>query len=129
LDRILHKNTNINGGITLNRVVLIGRLTKDPEMKVFEESGKKITKFILAVERTFKSKSGDREVDFIPVSLWGKRAEILNDHLVKGRLLSVTGRLQTRSYEDAEGKKKFIAEVIADEFQFIDSRKKEENIV
>lgn len=127
MDRIIDKN--INGGITLNRVVLIGRLTKDPEMKVFEESGKVITKFILAVERTYKNKNGEREVDFIPVSFWGKRAETLNNHLVKGSLLSITGRLQTRSYEDSEGKRKFIAEVIADEFQFIDSKKKEEGIV
>lgn len=125
--RIIYKN--ISGGITLNRVVLIGRLTKNPEIKNFEESGKVVTKFILAVERTYKNKNGEREVDFIPVSFWGKRAEILNEHLVKGRLLSITGRLQTRSYDDAEGKRKFIAEVMADEFQFIDSKKKDEGIV
>lgn len=113
----------------MNRVVLIGRLTKDPEMKIFEESGKVITKFILAVERTFKNKDGEREVDYIPVSLWGKRAEIVNEYLKKGKLLSVTGRLQTRSYEDTEGKRKYVAEVIADEFQFIDSKKKEEDII
>jgi len=113
----------------MNRVVLIGRLTKDPEMKIFEESGKVNTKFILAVERTFKNKNGEREVDFIPVTFWGKRAEIINEHLVKGKLISVTGKLQTRSYEDADGKRKYIAEVIADEFQFIDSKKKEEYIV
>ncbi|MFL0267548.1 single-stranded DNA-binding protein [Candidatus Clostridium radicumherbarum] len=113
----------------MNRVVLIGRLTKDPEMKVFEESGKVNTKFTLAVERSFKNKNGEREADFIPVTFWGKRAEIVNEHLVKGKLISVTGRLQTHSYEDAEGKRKYIAEVIADEFQFIDSKKKEENII
>lgn len=127
MDRIISKN--VIGGIKLNRVVLIGRLTKNPEMKVFEESGRVITKFILAVERTYKNRNGEREVDFIPVSFWGKRAEVLNEHLEKGRLISITGRLQTRSYEDAEGKKKYIAEVIADEFQFIDSKKKEEGIV
>jgi single-strand DNA-binding protein len=126
LDRILIK---IKRRRNMNRVVLIGRLTKDPEMKIFEESGKVITKFILAVERTFKNKDGEREVDYIPVSLWGKRAEIVNEYLKKGKLLSVTGRLQTRSYEDTEGKRKYVAEVIADEFQFIDSKKKEEDII
>lgn len=113
----------------MNRIVLVGRLTKDPEMKVFKESGRMVTKFILAVDRPFKNTEGEKEVDFIPVSFWGKRAEILKEHLTKGRLISVTGRLQTGNYDDKEGKKRFIAEVIADEFQFIDAKKTEESAV
>lgn len=113
----------------MNRIVLVGRLTKDPEMKVFKESGRMVTKFILAVDRPFKNTEGERDADFIPVSFWGKRAEILNDYLTKGRMISVTGRLQTGSYEDNEGKRRFVAEVIADEFQFIDAKKTEESAV
>jgi single-strand DNA-binding protein len=110
----------------MNRIVLVGRLIKDPEMKVFEESGKMVTKFILAVERPFKNGEGQRESDFIPIAFWGKKAEVINEHLVKGRQISITGRLQTGSYDDKEGKKKYVAEVIADEFQFIDVKKVEE---
>lgn len=111
----------------MNRIVLVGRLVKDPEMKVFEDSGKAVTRFILAVERTYKNTEGEREADFIPVVFWGKKAEILNEHLSKGRLISVTGRLQTGSYDDKEGKRKYIAEVVADEFQFISAKKTEES--
>lgn len=112
----------------MNKIILIGRLTRDPEMKLLEDSGKTITRFTLAVDRNFKNSSGEREVDFIPVVLWGKKGEIVSEYMVKGKLLSVSGRLQTGSYEDKEGHKRYIAEVVADDFQFIDFRKQEENI-
>lgn len=112
----------------MNRIVLVGRLTKDSETKVIEGNEKVVTRFVLAVDRTFKNASGERETDFIPVVMWGKRGEIVSEYMTKGRMISVSGRLQTGSYEDKEGKKKYIADVIADEFQFVDSKKAEENI-
>ena len=112
----------------MNRVVLVGRLTKDPDTRTFEENGKVVTRFILAVDRPFKNGDGEREADFIPVVLWGRRAEIASEYMAKGRMISVSGRLQTGSYDDKEGKRKYSAEIIVDEFQFIDSKKAEENV-
>lgn len=112
----------------MNRIFLIGRLTKDPETKVFEETGKTVTRFTLAVDRTYKNSNGEREADFIPIVLWGKRAEVVSQYMKKGKLISLSGRLQTRSYVDNKGDKKYIAEVVTDEFQFIDSKKSEEEV-
>lgn len=113
----------------MNRIVLVGRLTKDPEMKVLEDNNKVLTRIMLAVDRPYKTPAGEKQVDFIPVVLWGKKAEIVSEYLVKGSIISVTGRLQTKVYENAEGQKKFISEVIADEFQFMSSKKVNEKIV
>lgn len=112
----------------MNRIVLVGRLIKDPETKTFEENSKIVTKFILAVDRPFKNVEGVRETDFIPVVLWGRRAEIVSEYMSKGSMISVSGRLQTGSYDDKEGKRRYTAEILADEFQFIDSKKVQENI-
>jgi single-strand DNA-binding protein len=112
----------------MNRIFLVGRLTKDPETKVFEDTGKTVTRFTLAVDRIYKNNSGKKETDFIPIILWGKRAEIVSMYMKKGRLISLSGRLQTRNYDDSEGKRKYVAEVVTDEFQFIDSKKAEEDI-
>lgn len=112
----------------MNKIVLIGRLTKDPTLKIIEETQKVVSRFTLAVERPFKNNEGEKQVDFIPVVFFGKKAEIVKEYMVKGRLISVSGRLQMRSYNDSEGKKKYVAEVLADEFQFIDSKKLAENI-
>jgi len=113
----------------MNRIFLIGRLTKDPETKVFEQTGKTVTRFTLAVDRNFKNSSGEKETDFIPIVLWGKRAEVVSTYMKKGSQISLGGRLQTRSYVDNNGDKKYIAEVITDEFQFIDSKKPQQEIV
>ncbi len=113
----------------MNRIVLVGRLTKDPEVKILEESNKVFTRIILAVDRPYKSASGEKYVDFIPVVLWGKKAEIVSEYLVKGSVISVTGRLQSRSFENSEGQRKYISEVIADEFQFMNNKKSKEEIV
>lgn len=109
----------------MNRIVLLGRLARDPETKVIEEKEKVVTKIVLAVDRGYKNQNGEREVDFIPVVLWGKRAEIVSQYLTKGNLITVSGRLQTRTYEDKEGKKRYISEVVADEFQFVEGKKME----
>lgn len=110
----------------MNRIVLLGRLTKDPEVRVIEEKNKTVARFVLAVDRNFKNESGEHEADFIPVVLWGKRAEITGQYMTKGSLVSVSGRLQTRSYEDKEGKRKYVSEVVADEFRIVESKKTEE---
>lgn len=109
----------------MNRIVLVGRLTRDPETKILEDSEKVLAKFTLAVDRGYKNSNGEKEVDFIPVVFWGKKAEIISKYLKKGKLISLTGRLRTRTYEDKESNKRFIAEVVADEFGFIDSKKEE----
>ena len=113
----------------MNRIVLLGRLTKDPDMKVLEENGKVVTKFILAVDRTYKNASGEREADFIPVVLWGRKAEVTSEYMKKGSMVTVSGSLQTRNYEDKDGIKRYIFEVIASEIQFVDSRKAEETAI
>ena len=107
----------------MNKIILIGRLTKDPETTVIEETGKVLCKFILAVDRQFKDANGDKQADFIPIVFWGKKAEIINEYMTKGKLISVSGRLQTGSYEASDGTKRYKAEVIAEDFQFIDSKK------
>jgi len=112
----------------MNRIVLVGRLTRDPEIKVFEDSSKVFTRLVLAVDRPYKTASGEKHVDFIPVVLRGKKAEIVNEYLIKGSVISVTGRLQSRHYESEDGQKKYISEVIADEFQFMNTRKPKEEI-
>jgi single-strand DNA-binding protein len=113
----------------MNRIVLVGRLTRDPEMKVLEDNNKVLTRIMLAVDRPYKTPSGEKQVDFIPVVLWGKKAEIVSEYLVKGSTISVTGRLQTKVYVNADGQRKFISEVIADEFQFMNNKKANEKIV
>lgn len=113
----------------MNRIVLMGRLTKDPEKKELESMGKCICKFTLAVRRPFRSSEGERSADFIPVTIWGKSAETAAEYLFKGSLVTISGRLQTKSYEDKEGNRKFFFEVIADEFQFAESKRNIENII
>lgn len=110
----------------MNRIVLVGRLVKDPDTKITEENAKVITRIILAVDRPFKNSNGERDVDFIPVILWGKKAEVVSQYLTKGRMISLAGRLQIRKYQDKEGKDRYLTEVVADEFQFLDSKKNEE---
>lgn len=112
----------------MNRIMLIGRLTRDPESKVIEESGRTITRFTLAVERPFRANGDERGVDFIPIVFFGRRAEILAQYMTKGKLLSVSGRLQIRSYEANDGIKKYIAEVLADEFQFVEPKNEEKEV-
>jgi single-strand DNA-binding protein len=105
----------------LNRVVLIGRLTADPQLR-YAQTGSAVANFTLAVERTFKNQSGEKEVDFINIVAWNKLAEVCANNLDKGRLVAVEGRLQIRSYE-YEGQKRKAADIIADNVRFLDYRK------
>lgn len=106
----------------LNRVILIGRLTKDPELR-YTPSGVAVTQFTLAVDRPFTAQGGEREADFIPVVTWRQLAETCANYLRKGRLTAVEGRIQVRNYENNEGKRVYVTEVIADNVRFLESSK------
>ncbi len=103
----------------LNRIILIGRLVRDPELR-YTPNGVATCGFSLAVDRAFVNQKGERETDFIDIVIWRKLAETCAAHLGKGRLVAVEGRLQIRSYETAEGQKRKVAEVVADNVRFLD---------
>lgn len=106
----------------INNVVLVGRLTKDPDLK-YTGNGTAVATFTLAVNRNFTNQSGEREADFINCVIWRKSAETLANYAKKGVLIGVTGRIQTRSYENQQGQKVYVTEVIADNFQLLESKK------
>jgi single-strand DNA-binding protein len=108
----------------LNRIILIGRLVRDPELK-YTPNGVATTSFTLAVDRPFLNQKGEREADFIDIVTWRKLAETVASHLGKGRLVAVEGRLQVRSYETAEGQKRRVSEVVAENVRFLDWPDKE----
>lgn len=105
----------------LNRVILIGRLTKDPELR-YTPNGTAVTTFTLAVSRARSSQTGEREADFINIVAWSKLADLCANYLKKGRQAAVEGRIQTRSYDNKEGKKVYVTEVVAENVQFLGSR-------
>lgn len=104
----------------LNRAVLIGRLTTDPQMR-YTNSGTAVTTFTLAVERPFQT-NGQKETDFLNIVVWQKLAETVAEYLRKGRLCAVEGRVQTRNYENNEGRKVYVTEVVADNVRFLESK-------
>ena len=105
----------------LNRVVLVGRLTKDPEYRT-TPSGVSVATFTLAVNRTFTNAQGEREADFINCVVFRRQAENVNNYLSKGSLAGVDGRIQSRSYENQEGRRIFVTEVVCDSVQFLNLR-------
>ena len=109
----------------LNRVILIGRLTRDPEMR-YTPSGVAVTQFTLAVDRPFTSSSGEREADFIPIVVWRQLAETCANYLRKGRLAAVEGRIQVRHYDNEEGRRVYVTEVVAENLRFL-SRAKDQD--
>lgn len=102
----------------LNKVILIGRLTKDPELK-YTPSGVAVASFTLACDRSFTNQEGKREADFIPIVVWRKQAENCANYLNKGRLVAVEGRIQVRTYDDNEGNRRWVTEVVAERVQFL----------
>lgn len=106
----------------LNRIVLVGRLTKDPELR-YTPAGAAVAQFSIAVDRPFVGQSGERQTDFIDIVTWRKLAETVANHLQKGRLVAIEGRLQIRSYQTQDGQKRKVAEVVADNVQFLDRPK------
>lgn len=105
----------------MNKIILLGRLTKNPIIQN-TTTGKSVTRFNLAVDRPFANQQGEKEVDFIPVSLWGKNGENLAKNVFKGQRVLIEGRLQIRSYDAKDGSKRWIAEVIAERFEFIEKK-------
>jgi single-strand DNA-binding protein len=105
----------------LNRVILIGRLTRDPELR-YTPAGVAVTQFTLAVDRPFMNQqTREREADFIPIVTWRQLAETCANYLRKGRLAAVEGRIQVRSYDNNEGRRVYVTEVIADNVRFLES--------
>ncbi|MFA5881461.1 MAG: single-stranded DNA-binding protein [Eubacteriales bacterium] len=102
----------------LNRIVLIGRLTKDPELR-YTPNGKAVAGFTLAVDRPFKNQQGERETDFINIVVWGSQAENCANYLSKGKLAAVDGRLQIRTFDGQDGQRRWVTEVVADNVRFL----------
>ncbi len=101
-----------------NRVILIGRLTRDPELR-YTANGSAVASFTLAVDRNFRNANGERETDFINIVAWRNLGERCSEYLSKGKLAAVEGRLQIRSYEGQDGIKRTVAEVVADDVRFL----------
>ncbi len=109
----------------LNRVVLIGRLTADPELR-YTQNGTAVASFSLAVERPFKKPDGGKETDFIPIVAWRKLAEVCSNYLSKGSTVAVEGRIQIRSYQAQDGSKRYVTEVISDNVKFLSAPKNQQ---
>lgn len=109
----------------INNVVLVGRMTKDAELR-YTPNNQAVATFSLAVNRNFKSQNGEREADFINCVIWRQQAENLANWAKKGALIGITGRIQTRNYENQQGQRVYVTEVVADSFQLLESRKDRE---
>ncbi|MEZ7594786.1 single-stranded DNA-binding protein [Streptococcus sp. 27098_8_76] len=105
----------------INNVVLIGRLTRDPELR-YTPSNVAVATFSLAVNRNFKNQAGDREADFISCIMWRQQAENFANWLKKGALVGITGRIQTRSYDNQQGQRVYVTEVVAESFQMLEKK-------
>ncbi len=106
----------------LNSTCLVGRLTKDAELR-YTTNNQAVATFTLAVNRNFKSQNGEREADFINCVIWRQQAENLANWCKKGALIGITGRIQTRSYENQQGQRVYVTEVVADNFQLLEFNK------
>lgn len=105
----------------MNRVMLIGRLTAKPELR-YTASNVPFARFSLAVNRTFSNGNGERQTDFLNIIVWRKQAENVCNYLNKGSLVSVEGRIQTGSYDDKDGNKRYTTDIVADSVQFLESK-------
>lgn len=108
----------------LNQVVLIGNLTRDPELRYIPD-GTAVASFTIAVKRPFVNRQGEREADFVPIVVWQKTAETCSEYLMKGSQVAIEGRLQVRNYEDKDGIRKWVTEVIARRVDFLQRLKKQ----
>lgn len=105
----------------MNKAILVGRLTKDPELRK-TPSGSSVVNFTVAINRTFTNANGEREADFINCVAWGRTADNMAAYVAKGSLVGVDGRIQTRSYENQQGQRVYVTEVFADSVQFLESK-------
>ena len=110
----------------MNKVTLVGRLTKDPELKFTPGAGTAVTTFTVAVNRKFK-KEGHPDADYIPVVVWGRMAEVTANYMSKGRMIGISGRIETRNYEAKDGTRRYVTEVIAEDVEFLGSKQSAEN--
>ncbi len=111
----------------VNTVVLIGRLTKDPDVRYTATNNTLVASFTLAVNRKFVRQGEERQADFIPIVVWGKSGEFVSKYFKKGMQVSVVGRIQTRSWDDQNGQKRYTTEVIADEVGFAEGKREDSN--
>lgn len=105
----------------MNKVILIGNLTKDPEITT-TSNGVSVTKFTVAVQRKFRNENGEYEADFLNVVCWRDLAELTHKYLSKGKKVGVVGRIQNRSYDAADGTKRYMTDIVADEVEFISAK-------
>ena len=110
----------------MNRVVLVGRLTRDPEVRALS-TGNSVASFTLAINRNFKNKVGNIDADFINISVFGRQAENVSKYVSKGSQVGIEGRIQSRSYDAQDGTKRYVTEVIADNVEFMGSAKSNSN--
>ena len=106
----------------MNKVFLIGRLVRDPELR-YTSSNVPTSTFTLAVDRNFTNQNGEKEADFINIVVWKKFAENVKKYLAKGSLIAIGGRIQTRSYDNEKGEKRYVTEVVAEKITFLDTKK------
>ena len=107
--------------VKINKVILTGRLVKDPELKFIQNTGTATATITLAVDK-YNAKTKEKEADFINVVVWGKQAENLAEYTVKGSQIAISGRIQTRSYEAKDGTKRYVTEVVANEVEFLGNK-------
>lgn len=110
----------------MNKVVLIGRLTRDPDLR-YPSTNVPVANFTIAVNRPFENQNGERVADFINIIVWRKQAENVKKYIGKGSLVAVEGRIQTRNYDGQDGKKVYVTEVVADSVQFLESKSQSQN--
>lgn len=110
----------------MNKVVLIGRLTRDPDLR-YPSTNVPVANFTIAVNRPFENQNGERVADFINIIVWRKQAENVKKYIGKGSLVAVEGRIQTRNYEGQDGKRVYVTEVVADSVQFLESKGQSQN--
>jgi single-strand DNA-binding protein len=107
----------------MNKVILIGRLTKEPELKYTTGSNTAVCGFTLAVDKRFQKQGEEKKADFISCQAWDKNAEFIAKYFQKGSKVAVVGRIQTRTWDDTEGKKHYVTEVVVEESYFVESKK------
>lgn len=121
-----HEQERGSGGRGINQVALVGRLARDPDVRT-TEGGVARAWFVLAVARPYVARDGEREADFISIVAWRQLASVVGEHLSKGRLIGVTGRLQVNLLDDGNGGRRSSAEVVADQIVFLDPPRRERN--
>lgn len=109
----------------MNKVIIVGRLTRDAELKTVGEEERIVMNFTMAVDKPYRPDIGQKEAEFIPVSYWGKSAQNLCEYMLKGKLISVGGHIHVRNHEDSEGKRRYSMGIIAEEIRLLEGKKEQ----